>query len=400
MRIEHVRLSGVAPAGDLEFSCAPSFNLIIGRNGSGKSQLLHALSQTLRRWPTGLRLPLLGGPTERDASVQVRGLAPDGGIFVAREDRSKIRHRSALDVAFEGTEDGRARALLERVERGADLPLPLLAHATPDRGSRGQRTNGRKLPPDSRLAGWQGAMDIQVEPDDQIWFKKPVGRYSAERLIAAIRPALIAGLPDFTNIQWQETAPMPLAEIAGGRVPWGQLPASYRAMIGLVGGLAWRAAVLDGSWDGDAAARVGGVVLLEEVERHLDLNWQRRVVEDLRRAFPRVQFIATSHSPFVVQSMRADEVINLDGGPPIDFQRRSIEDITEEAMGVPLPQRSARWQAMYRAAAEFFERLEMLPDDTRERVVALERLDELSAPFADDPAFTAFLALTRRRGLQ
>ena len=35
-------------------------------------------------------------------------------------------------------------------------------------------------------------------------------------------------------------------------------------------------------------------------------------VEDLRRLFPEVQFIATTHSPFIIQTLRTGELISLD----------------------------------------------------------------------------------------
>jgi len=44
-------------------------------------------------------------------------------------------------------------------------------------------------------------------------------------------------------------------------------------------------------------------VLLDEVEQHLHPKWQRRVVHDLKDLFPRVQFIATTHSPLVASSI-------------------------------------------------------------------------------------------------
>jgi hypothetical protein len=73
----------------------------------------------------------------------------------------------------------------------------------------------------------------------------------------------------------------------------------------------------------------------------------------------------------------------------------SPEDIAEELMGIRLPQRSRRWQEMYKAAAEYFEVLERRKA-VPEEVQALERrLDELRQPFSDDPAFAAFLERKR-----
>ena len=64
-------------------------------------------------------------------------------------------------------------------------------------------------------------------------------------------------------------------------------------------------------------------------------------------------------------------------------------------MGVELPQKSERYRQMMSAAEEYFRLLRepgALPAaiDTAER-----RLNELSTPFSDDPAFQALLKLER-----
>ena len=47
---------------------------------------------------------------------------------------------------------------------------------------------------------------------------------------------------------------------------------------------------------------IEGVVLIDEVDTHLHPTWQRRIGPMLQRVFPNVQFIVTTHSPFVAQS--------------------------------------------------------------------------------------------------
>ncbi|MCB0164399.1 MAG: AAA family ATPase [Anaerolineae bacterium] len=52
-----------------------------------------------------------------------------------------------------------------------------------------------------------------------------------------------------------------------------------------------------------------GVVLVDEIALHLHPQWQRKIVEHIRQTFPRLQFIVTSHSPFVAQDMREEDKI-------------------------------------------------------------------------------------------
>ena len=53
------------------------------------------------------------------------------------------------------------------------------------------------------------------------------------------------------------------------------------------------------------------VVLIDEIETHLHPRWKMRVMSTLRRAFPRVQFVATTHDPLCLRGMDDDEVIVL-----------------------------------------------------------------------------------------
>ena len=48
---------------------------------------------------------------------------------------------------------------------------------------------------------------------------------------------------------------------------------------------------------------IPGIVLVDEVDLHLHPSWQQRVVRDLATAFPNLQFIFSSHSPLIVNSL-------------------------------------------------------------------------------------------------
>lgn len=54
-----------------------------------------------------------------------------------------------------------------------------------------------------------------------------------------------------------------------------------------------------------------GVVLIDEVESHLHVSWQKRIGFWLKEHFPNVQFIVTTHSPFVCQAADPGGLIRL-----------------------------------------------------------------------------------------
>ena len=54
-----------------------------------------------------------------------------------------------------------------------------------------------------------------------------------------------------------------------------------------------------------------GLVLIDEIDLYLHPTWQARFIPALRRVFPHIQFIATTHSPVVLSTLAPHEVIRL-----------------------------------------------------------------------------------------
>lgn len=55
-----------------------------------------------------------------------------------------------------------------------------------------------------------------------------------------------------------------------------------------------------------------GLVLVDDIDLHIHPDWQTRLVPALKRAFPKLQFIVTTHSPLIISSLRPEEVVVLD----------------------------------------------------------------------------------------
>lgn len=98
----------------------------------------------------------------------------------------------------------------------------------------------------------------------------------------------------------------------GAQLPFDMLSDGARSMLAMVGNIAYRSATLNPHLREQAPSQTPGIVLIDELDLHLHPNWQREVVDDLRKVFPLLQFVATTHSPFIVQSLRENERINLD----------------------------------------------------------------------------------------
>lgn len=116
-----------------------------------------------------------------------------------------------------------------------------------------------------------------------------------------------------------------------------QLSDGYKAVLAVVSDIAKRLAManpeLENPLHGEA------IILIDEIDLHLHPKWQKTIVSDLKRTFPNCQFIVTTHSPFIIQSLRKDELINLEsdelgGNSNGSFEGWSIEEIQEHEMKV------------------------------------------------------------------
>ena len=57
--------------------------------------------------------------------------------------------------------------------------------------------------------------------------------------------------------------------------------------------------------------KINGIVMIDEIDLHLHPAWQRTLMPILNSIFPNIQFIISSHSPFVIQSLSISDVIML-----------------------------------------------------------------------------------------
>ena len=69
----------------------------------------------------------------------------------------------------------------------------------------------------------------------------------------------------------------------------------------------------------EAALRTAGIVMIDELDLHLHPEWQKRIANDLRKAFPCVQFIVTTHAPLVIGSIKDAKIFSVKENEAFDF---------------------------------------------------------------------------------
>lgn len=78
-----------------------------------------------------------------------------------------------------------------------------------------------------------------------------------------------------------------------------------------------------------------GIVMIDEIDAHLHVSLQKKILSFLTGAFPKVQFIVTTHSPFVVSSVKDAVIYDLSKLEQVeDLSMYSYEAVLEGLFGV------------------------------------------------------------------
>jgi predicted ATP-binding protein involved in virulence len=122
--------------------------------------------------------------------------------------------------------------------------------------------------------------------------------------LKAIRMAITRLMPDFSNPQGAHPAGIKVDWVQDGitkQLRIEQLSDGYRTTLAMVMDIAARMAEANPAMEDPLGTE--GVVLIDEVDLHLHPGWQQRILPDLTRTFPNIQFIVTTHSPQVVSTV-------------------------------------------------------------------------------------------------
>ena len=87
------------------------------------------------------------------------------------------------------------------------------------------------------------------------------------------------------------------------------LSSGYAAVLDIVVDLIIR---MESQSDRKFDFSVAGIVLIDEIETHLHLELQRKILDLLTSIFPNIQFILSTHSPFIINSVDNAVIYDLE----------------------------------------------------------------------------------------
>ncbi|MGB6406045.1 MAG: AAA family ATPase, partial [Planococcus donghaensis] len=176
-----------------------------------------------------------------------------------------------------------------------------------------------------------------------------------------------------------------IVELGDTQLPLRLMSSGYRSLIGMVADIAFRMSLLNPQLKEKASLLTPGVILIDELDLHLHPKWQWKIVEDLKRTFPNVQFIATTHAPIIISSCKNGEIINITG----DKYEKShnfgwqVKDVLSEIMDSD--NRSPIMQEKISAYEKLYEKKmnESLNEQEKEMLISLEKEMLIKLPESD-----------------
>lgn len=145
-----------------------------------------------------------------------------------------------------------------------------------------------------------------------------------DKLLQCVRTAISNMMEDIDGIRVRRS-PLRMVAIKDGiELSVEQMSDGEKCTLALLGDIARRVAMAnpcrDNPLEGD------GVVMIDEIDLHLHPAWQRKILRVLRKTFPNIQFIITTHSPQVLGEV--DDSYNLFAINSDQFGNRSIDSMT------------------------------------------------------------------------
>jgi hypothetical protein len=157
------------------------------------------------------------------------------------------------------------------------------------------------------------------------------GRRGAAELLDSVRRLLEDGLlPDGSTVERIDSEGLWLRR-AGVSLPLEHFSDGYRAMAALVVDVVrclystYGRLKMPRSGRNALVCPLPGVVLIDEVDAHMHVSWQQKIGTWFTKHFPALQFLVTTHSPFICQAASPRGIIRL----PAPGEKRTVEHVDE-----------------------------------------------------------------------
>ena len=370
---------------DLKISFEEDLTVLVARNGHGKSSILEAITILLGTFVGAFDLGRAKGITPRDARrslqsgtneprqhwpVRVGGtvqfpmpFGPDQEMPLAHQLARTLNgpksRTTRMEVEFLTAYGHHLQRLIHRAE---DVEMPIVAYYGTGRLWKAHKNIQRKqVLTQNRSLGYEDCLSpasnfVQVQQwmdrasrarsqelerkENDLWGPRLKGIQKAVDSVLAEE-----GWTEFAySYDYEELS---MLHPGHGRLAVSQMSDGVRGVVSLVADLAFRCMRLNSFMGENAVQETKGIVLIDEVDQHLHPGWQQRILTALRRAFPKIQLVITTHSPEVLTTVDWHQIRILEEGecmlPPAGTLGAESHRLLKDVLGLqdfrpPIPE--------------------------------------------------------------
>lgn len=406
MHLKKIDISNFKAIDKINIEFKPGFNILIGDNGVGKTSILEAISVALGGFLAGIdgintkhftkdeircESEMLG-----EGSYNIKYITPiqvECDVELDKEIYTWTRKKSSIRAARSTVEPRDICKKATQLSNDPNKILPLLNYQSVSRMWAQKREKSKDIFKKDNFSRNVGYMDcLSQESNVKLllnWCRRMEQiSWQEDKKIAeyeAVKNALAKFMgvmnESCINKVFYDKKQEELMYKQGDKIlPIGYLSAGYQSLIWMVLEIAYRMAVLNPNLLSDVTEKTSGIVLIDELDLHLHPKWQWKVIEALKRTFPNIQFIATTHSPIILASCKDEQVISIKSDLNIEYNK--------SLYGLKVDEVLVKYQNSYNIVSnikkiidKFYENI-----DNRNHEEAHNLLEELKSELGEDSA--------------
>lgn len=356
--------------GSIEFD--PRLTVVVGKNGSGKSSVLQAVT-TAVSWiiariksekGIGQYIDELSVTNGHQNAQIIAGFDEFGEVTIPNKAKNGVPKRFSIDLNGLRSYSNTIREQLGAT--GMKCSVPVFAYygvkrAVIDIPLRIRNSEEHML--ETYKDCLNGAAKFR---DFFMWFRNQEdleneirldreGDYSSREL-GAFRRAMQSFMPEYTNVRVRRKPLRMTVRKDEDELNVAQLSDGEKIYLALIGDLCRRLVLANPTLEDPLKGR--GIVLIDEIDLHLHPKWQGEIAQRLTKVFENLQFIITTHSSQVINRVATDKLRLLGNGKVYmaDYGYGMPTDVVlKDIMGVDCEQPNEVVEAInnvYKAIAE------------------------------------------------
>lgn len=312
--------------GSIEFD--PRLTVVVGKNGSGKSSVLQAVTTAVSWIIARIKSEKGIGQYIDELSVTngyqnaqiIAGFDEFGDVTIPNKAKNGVPKRFSIDLNGLRSYSNTIREQLGAT--GMKCSVPVFAYygvkrAVIDIPLRIRNSEEHML--ETYKDCLNGAAKFR---DFFMWFRNQEdleneirldrgGDYSSREL-GAFRRAMQSFMPEYTNVRVRRKPLRMTVRKDENELNVAQLSDGEKIYLALIGDLCRRLVLANPTLEDPLKGR--GIVLIDEIDLHLHPKWQGEIAPRLTKVFENLQFIITTHSSQVINRVATDKLRLLGDG--------------------------------------------------------------------------------------